>query len=92
MVALAEVAGGQDGEDGDEGEGERPEFCGSEVLVEAAEQVQGEQGAHDFGQEHSKFKEEGDREVKQVAEGGGNEQHAHDEGRIGFKEFGAVEF
>ncbi len=92
VVALAEVAGGQDGEDGDKGEGERPEFCGGQVGFEAAEEVQGEQGAHYFGQKDSKLKEEGDREVEEIAEGGGNEQHAHDERRIGFKEFGAVEF
>ncbi len=91
MVALTEVPGRYDGEDDEEEEGERPEVYGREASLDAAEDVQGDDGRGDLEEENAQFEEDGDGQVQEFAEGGGDEQDTHDEGRIGLQQFGAVE-
>ena len=90
VVALAEVAGGHDGEDGDEGEGEGPDGGAREAGAEAAEKMEADSGRGELGEQDAEFEEGGGGEVQEVAEAGGQEQKAHDEGRVGLEDLGSV--
>jgi len=96
MVALAEVSGGERGEDGDEDEGEGPELGWGDGWgdggFEAAKEFQGGYGGGGFEEEDAEFEEGGDGKCGETGEFCGEEQHPHDEWGVGFEDFGAVKF
>ena len=90
LVALAEVARGDDVEEDDGGKKQSGDFVGARVGAGAAEEVQTQERGCGFQQSDEEFRGESAREMQRVAQKYGYSGEPDDERRVGVENFGAV--